>query len=134
MQLHAYLCFNGQCDEAITFYCKALGASVVMKSYFRDMPDSETCPAGAEDKVMHATLQMGESILMVSDGCGSDGPNFEDFSLSISAADEGEAGRLFEALADGGDVQMPLAKTFWSPCFGMVKDRFGLSWMVNVSE
>ena len=98
------------------------------------MPESETCPAGAEDKVMHATLRIGESILMVSGGCGSDGPNFEDFSLSISAADEGEAGRLFEALADGGDVQMPLAKTFWSPCFGMVKDRFGLSWMVNVSE
>ena len=134
MLLHAYLCFNGQCDEAIAFYCEALGANVVMKSYFKDMPESESCPSGAEDKVMHATLQIGESILMVSDGCGSNGPKFEDFSLSISAADEAEAGRLFNALADGGEVQMPLAKTFWSPCFGMVKDRFGLCWMLNVSE
>ena len=136
MQLNAYLCFNGQADEAIAFYREALGATVVMKSYFKDMPESEECqlPPGREDKVMHATLQIGESILMVSDGCGSEGPKFEDFSLSLSPADEAEAKRLFDALSEGGQVQMPLGKTFWSPCFGMVKDRFGLSWMVNVSE
>ena len=132
MQLHAYLCFNGRCDEAIAFYCEAVGAEVVMKSYFKDMPDSEACPSGAEDKVMHATLKIGESILMVSDGCGANGPNFADFSLSLSLTDEGEATRLFEALGAGGEVQMPLAKTFWSPCFGMVKDRFGLSWMICI--
>lgn len=134
MQLQAYLCFNGQCDEAITFYCEAVGADVVMKSYFKDMPDSEMCPSGAQDKVMHATLKIGESVMMVSDGCGADGPSFEGFSMSLSLTDEGEAGRLFDALGAGGEVQMPLAKTFWSPCFGMVKDRFGLSWMINVSE
>jgi PhnB protein len=83
---------------------------------------------------MHATLKIGESILMVSDGCSSDGPRFEGFALSLAPADESEAKRLFEALAEGGEVQMPLAKTFWSPCFGMAKDRFDVSWMVNVME
>ncbi len=134
MQLQAYLCYNGRCEEAIGFYREALGAEVEMLSHFKDMPESETCPHGAEDKVMHATLQIGESILMVSDGCGDDGPSFEGFSLSLTPADEKEATRLFDALADGGEVQMPLAKTFWSPCFGMLKDRFGVSWMVNVCE
>ena len=134
MQIQAYLCFNGRCEEAIDFYCDALGANVLMKSYFKDMPDSEMCPSGAEDKVMHAALQIGESVIMVSDGCGNDGPSFEGISLSLSLADEGEATGLFGALVDGGDVQMPLAKTFWSPCFGMLKDRFGVSWMLNVSE
>ncbi len=134
MQLHAYLCFDGRCDEAIAFYRKAVGAEVVMKSYFKDMPDSEMCVGGAEDKVMHATLKIGDSILMVSDGCGNDGPNFAGFSLSLALTDEGEAGRLFDALSEGGEIQMPLAKTFWSPCFGMVKDRFGVAWMVNVLE
>jgi PhnB protein len=134
MQIQAYLCFNGRCDEAIDFYCEALGANVLMKSYFKDMPDSEMCPSGAEDKVMHAALQIGESVIMVSDGCGNEGPSFEGISLSLSLTDEGEATRLFGALIDGGDVQMPLAKTFWSPCFGMLKDRFGVSWMLNVSE
>ena len=73
-------------------------------------------------------------VMMVSDGCGENGPKLEDFSLSLSLTDQGEAGRLFDALADGGELQMPLAKTFWSPCFGMVKDRFGLSWMISLAE
>ncbi|MCP4451902.1 MAG: VOC family protein [Planctomycetes bacterium] len=134
MQLHAYLCYNGRCDEAIAFYTEVLCAEVVMKSYFKDMPDSEGCPSGAEDNVMHATLKIGESMLMVSDGCGQDGPNFDGFSMSLSLTDETEARRLFDALSKGGEVQMPLAKTFWSPCFGMVKDQFGLPWMLNVLE
>lgn len=135
MQLNAYLCYNGQGEEAIEFYREALGAKVLMLSHFKDMPESENCPAGVDnDKVMHATLQIGESILMLSDGCEHDASKFEGFSLSLAPADEVEARRLFDALADGGEVQMPLEKTFWSPCFGMTKDRFGVSWMVNVSE
>lgn len=134
MQIQAYLCFSGRSEEAIEFYCQALDAKVLMKSYFKDMPESEMCLPGAEDKVMHAALQIGESVIMVSDGCGDDGPRFEGISLSLSLTDEEEATRLFVALGDGGDVQMPLAKTFWSPCFGMLKDRFGVSWMLNVSE
>ncbi len=134
MQLQPYLSYNGRCEAAITFYREALDAKVEMLLHFKDMPESETPPPGAEDKVMHATLQIGESILMVSDGCNHDGPTFEGFSLSLVPADEAEATRLFNALADGGEVQMPLAKTFWSPCFGMVKDRFGVSWMINVGE
>jgi PhnB protein len=131
-----YLSFNGACEQAIEFYKKALGAQVEMMMRFKDSP--EPCPPGMlppghENKVMHSSLRIGQTVLMASDGCGQEKPGFNGFSLSLSLRTEAEAEQAFNALAEGGQVQMPLAKTFWSPRFGMVQDRFGVSWMVNVT-
>jgi PhnB protein len=135
MHIEAYLFFNGRCEEAIEFYRKALGAEVQMLMRNKDAPEKPPpgmLPPGTDDKVMHANLRVGSSVLMVSDGRCSGQPDFRGFSLSLDAANEAEAERMFNALADGGTVQMPLAKTFWSPKFGMVADRFGVGWMVSV--
>jgi PhnB protein len=135
MHIQAYLFFAGRCEEAIEFYRSALGAEVLMLMRFKDNPEPMACPLppGTEDKVMHACLRIGESTVMASDGRCEGHPSFQGFSLSLSAADEAEADRLFAALGDGGQVQMPLTKTFFSPRFGMVADRFGVSWMVIVA-
>jgi len=136
MRIEAYLFFNGRCEEAIEFYKKALGAEVQMLMRNRDAPDKPPpgmLPPGSDDKVMHANLRVGSSILMVSDGRCDGRPEFKGFALSLDAASEAEAERMFNALADGGAVQMPLAKTFWAPKFGMVADRFGVGWMVSVA-
>jgi PhnB protein len=125
-----YLFFDGRCDEAIEFYRKALGAEVVMLARFKDSPDPAMCPAGSAEKVMHARLRIGDTAVMASDGRCEGRPNFQGFALSLATSTEAEAERLFAALADGGQVQMPLAKTFFSTRFGMVGDRFGVSWMV----
>lgn len=134
MQIQPYLFFNGRCDEAIEFYGSALGAEVTLLMRFKDSPEPPQCalPADAEDKVMHASLRIGETILLVADGICRGQPSFQGFSLTLTVASENEADRLFAALADGGQVQLPLAKTFFSPRFGMVSDRFGVSWMVLV--
>jgi len=137
MQIESYLFFNGRCEEAIEFYKRALGAEVLMLMRNKESPEPPppgTMPPGSEDKVMHATLRIGNSNLMLSDGYCDGKPAFTGFSLSLDAADEAEAERLFAALGDGGTVQMPLAKTFWSPKFGMVADRFGVGWMVSVTH
>jgi PhnB protein len=137
MQVQPYLFFNGRCEEAVEFYRKALGATVEMLMRYKESPDPPPpgmVPAGSENKVMHASLRIGDTVVMASDGCCSGQPSFQGFSLSISIADPAQAERLFTALADGGQVQMPLTKTFWSPYFGMVADRFGVAWMINVSE
>lgn len=137
MQIESYLFFNGRCEEAIEFYHRALGAEVLMLMRNKESPEPPppgTIPPGSEDKVMHATLRIGTSNLMLSDGYCDGKPAFTGFSLSLDAADEAEAERLFAALSDGGTVQMPLAKTFWSPKFGMVADRFGVGWMVSVTH
>jgi PhnB protein len=105
-----------------------------MLSRFKDCPDPNACAPGAEDKVMHASLRIGDTTLMASDGRCEGKSKFEGFSLSLTVPDETEAERLFAALADGGQVQMPLTKTFFSPRFGMVADRFGVSWMVFVAS
>ena len=136
MHIESYLFFNGRCEEAIAFYQRALGAEVLMLMRNNEAPEPAPpgmLPPGSEDKVMHATLRIGTSNLMLSDGRCDGKPVFNGFSLSIDAANEAEADRLFSALADGGTVQMPLAKTFWSPKFGMVADRFGVGWMVSVA-
>jgi PhnB protein len=136
MQIQPYLFFDGRCDEAIEFYRKALGAEVTMLMRFKDSPEPHqpgALPPGAEDKVMHANLQIGKNTLFVSDGRCQGKPNFQGFSLSLTVADEAEADRLFAALTDGGQIVMPLAKTFFSPRFGMLADRFGVAWMVYVS-
>ena len=132
--IQPYLFFNGRCDEAIEFYRKALGAEVQILMRFKDSPEPPKpgmVPPGWEDKVMHCSVRIGETVIMASDGCG-DKTGFEGFSLSLGVRSETEADRAFAALADGGQVRMPLTKTFWSPRFGMLADRFGIGWMVSV--
>ena len=135
--LQPYLTFNGQCDEAIAFYQKALGAEVVIRMQFNESPDPTPegiLPPGFEEKVMHCTLKIGEAILMCSDGCEPTKTGFAGFSLSLALPTEEDAHRLFANLSEGGQVTMPLGKTFWSPCFGMLADRFGVSWMISVNH
>jgi PhnB protein len=132
--IQPYLLFNGRCKEALDFYGQALGAKVEFLMLYKESPapiPGGKLPAGWEDKVMHATFRIGDNVLMASDGCDTT-PKFAGFSLSISVPTEGEADRAFNALLEGGQVTMPLTKTFWSPRFGMLTDRFGLSWMVSI--
>ena len=131
MQVQAYLFFEGRCQEAIDFYCAALGAEVRMLLRFRDGP--EQTPQGA-DKVMHACLRIGDTEMFMSDGQCKGSPVFHGFSLSITAADDASARRVFAALGDGGVVTMPMMTTFFTSSFGMVTDRFGVPWMVAVRE
>jgi PhnB protein len=133
-QLQPYLFFDGRCEEAIEFYKGALGAKIDTLMRFKDNPEPQPgmCPPGSENKVMHAAMRIGETVVMCSDGMAGGKPEFKGFSLSVNAADAAEADRLFAALGKGGQVQMPLSKTFFSPRFGMVADRFGVSWMVIV--
>ena len=132
--IQPYLFFGGRCEEALAFYRTALGAQVDMLMFHKDSPEPPPpgmLPPGFENKVMHATFHIGGTTLMASDGCG-EGPSFAGFSLSLAVPTAAEADRAFAALAEGGQVRMPLAKTFWSPRFGMLTDRFGLGWMVSV--
>ena len=133
--IQPYLFFNGRCEEAVEFYRKALGAEVEMMMRFKESPEPPQpgmVPPGFENKIMHTSFRVGGTTVMASDGCSAEKANFDGFSLAISVANEKEADRVFAALADGGQVRMPLAKTFWSPRFGMVADRFGIGWMVSV--
>jgi len=133
--LQPYLTFGGRCEEAVEFYRKALGAELVMEARFKDAPEPQPgLPECFQDKIMHATLRIGDTLLMASDGRCEGPVAFEGFSLSIAVADETEADRVFAALGEGGLVTMPLAKTFWAPKFGMVQDRFGVSWMVSAEH
>jgi len=136
MQAQPYLFFEGRCEEAVEFYRRALGAEVTTLMRIKDSPEPHPpgmVPPGSDNKVMHMTFRIGDTTLMASDGRCSGKPNFQGFSLSLNAADDAQAERLFTALADGGQVQMPLGKTFFSSRFGMVADRFGVSWMVIVA-
>jgi PhnB protein len=129
-----YLFFGGRCAEAVEHYRSALGAQVDMLMLHKDSPTPPppgTLQPGFENKVMHTAFRIGETTIMASDGC-DESSRFSGFSLSLSVATEAEAHRAFDALADGGQVQMPLTKTFWSPLYGMVTDRFGVGWMVGV--
>ena len=132
MELQPYLFFDGRCEEAIAFYQSALGAEVTMLMRYKDCPQPDMVSPGSGEKVMHANLRIGGSTVLASDGQCKGQPNFQGFAVSITAADPAEAERLFAALSDGGQVQMPLAETFFSPRFGMLADRFGVSWMVYV--
>ena len=126
--------FDGRCEEAIEFYRTALGAEVMRLMRFKDSPEPNSCVPGTENKVMHASLRIGDTTLMASDGRCQGKPTFEGFSISLTAPDETEAERLFATLVDCGQVQMPLTKTFFPPGFGMVADRFGVSWMILVTS
>ena len=133
MQLEPYLYFDGRCEEAIEFYKTALGAEVDMLTRFKEGPDRSMTPAGSDNKVMHAAFRIGNTTVMASDGRCQGNPSFHGFALSLTVPDVGEADRLFAALANGGQVRMPLAGTFFSPRFGMVADRFGVGWMIAVA-
>ena len=128
-----YLFFDGRCEEALEYYRKTLGAEVTALMRYKESPEPSMCPAGAGDKVMHASLRIGESTVLASDGRCEGQPTFQGFSLSLTVSAPAEADRLFGALANGGQVQMPLVTTFFSPRFGMVADRFGVSWMIYVA-
>lgn len=133
--IEPYLFFRGRCEEAVEFYESALGAQRVMLMRFEESP--EPAPEGmlAPDwgrKIMHASLRIGETMVMMSDGCGTDDGGFNGFRLCLAPDNEDEARKRFDALADGGSVEMQIGKTFWSPCYGMCTDRFGVGWMVNV--
>jgi len=135
MHIEPYLFFDGRCEEAVEFYKKALGAEVIMLMRFKESPEPPQpgmVPAGSENKIMHASFRIGDTMVMASDGHCTGKTDFQGFSLSLTVANEAEAERKFAALAEGGQVQMPLAKTFWSARFGMVADRFGVGWMVTV--
>ena len=135
MQIQPYLFFDGRCEEALEFYRSKLGAEVTMLMRYKDSPGPAMCPLpdNWDDKIMHASFVIGASRVMGSDGMKEAMPA-DGHCMSLTMPTEPEARRVFAALADGGEVCMPIGKTFWSSCFGMVKDRFGIDWMITVPE
>lgn len=134
MQVEAYLNFGGRCEEALEFYKKAIGAEVTMLMRWKESPDpAMKPPPGTEEKIMHANFKIGTTSIMADDGMGPEKAEFKGFTLSINVSDDAEAKRVFEALGVGGNVKMPLMKTFWTSSFGMLNDKFGVPWMVNVT-
>jgi PhnB protein len=134
--IQPYLFFNGSCEQAIEFYRKALGAEVEMMMRFKESPEPPppgAVPPGFENKIMHASFRVGQTTVLASDGCSADKLRFQGFSLSLSVPTEAEADRAFTTLADGGQVKMPLTKTFFSPRFGMLEDRFGIGWIIQAA-
>jgi PhnB protein len=134
MNVQPYVFFEGRCEEAFEFYREALGAEKTMLLRFKDSPEPSVAPPGGENKVMHMRFRIGGTEILASDGRCEGQPGFKGFALSLTVATEAEAERCFAALCNGGQVQMPLTKTFFSPRFGMVADRFGVSWMVYVAK
>jgi len=132
MHVQPYLFFDGRCDEALDFYKKAIGADVKMLMRWKDSPDKSMCTQDNADKVMHSQFQIGDTTVMASDGRNQGQPKFDGFALSIIAKTESEADKMFGALGDGGQVAMPMSKTFFSPRFGMLADKFGVHWMILV--
>lgn len=135
MPVTPYLFFDGRCEEALEFYKKAIGAEVGMMMRYSENPEppqAPDCMPSDQNKIMHSAFQIGNTTIMASDGMAAGNPKFEGFALSINARDEADAARKFNALAEGGHVRMPLAKTFFAKSFGMVADRFGVGWMIIV--
>jgi len=132
MQVQPYLSFEGRCEEAIEFYKKAVGAQVQALMRWKDAPDKSMCTPENAERVMHSSIRIGDSTVMMSDGRGSMKPEFKGVSLSLIPSGVAEAQKAFKALSEGGQIQMPMDKTFFSPAFGMVADKFGVSWMVVV--
>jgi PhnB protein len=134
MRVEPYLMFAGRCDEALAFYQRAIGAVPEMRMSFKDSPEPPPMPLppGWADKVMHSSFHVGATRVMASDGMSAEPHPFHGVTLSITADDEAQARRFFAALAEGGSVFMPIGPTFWSPCFGMCSDRFGVHWMVGI--
>jgi len=134
MSVQPYLFFDGKCDEALTFYKRAVGAEPKMLMRFKEAPDQSMVSPGSADKVMHAQVQIGDATVLMSDGRCTGKTDFKGFALTISAKSENEADKTFDALAAGGQVTMPMSKTFFSQRFGMLTDKFGVQWMVIVPQ
>jgi len=134
MQVQPYLFFDGRCDEALNFYKKVLGAKVDMLMRFKEAPDQSMISPDSKDKVMHAAVRIGDTQILMSDGRCQGKPSFLGFSLTINAPDIAAAERQFNALAEGGQVQMPMGETFFASRFGMLADKFGVGWMVIVEK
>ena len=134
MKVEPYLFFDGRCEQALEFYKKTLGAKVEALMRFKDNPDPQYNPPHSADKIMHACFRIGDTQIMASDGNCTGKPSFQGFSLTINAADAADAKQRFNALAEGGQVQMPLNETFFAKSFGMVADRFGVAWMVIAGQ
>ena len=134
MKVQAYVSFGGRCEEALEFYKKSIGAEVISLMRWKDSPDAAMkSPAGYEEKVMNASFRIGETELMADDGMGGQHAEFRGMTLVIEVADDLEAKRVFTALGQGGKVTMALSKTFWTSSFGMLTDKFGVPWMMNVA-
>lgn len=135
MQVQSYLMFNGRTEEALEFYKKAIGARVEVMMRFKEAPEGQ-CAPGLEDKIMHSSFKVGDTVVMASDGMCNGEPKseFKGFSLTLNPKTEAECEKLFNALANGGQVQQPLIATFFAPKFGALTDRFGVSWMVLVDQ
>jgi PhnB protein len=134
MHVQPYLFFDGRCEEALDFYKTAIGARVEMLMRWKDSPDKSMCTPDNAEKVMHAQFKVGDTTVMGSDGRNTGNPNFQGFALTINGKDEAEVDKLFNALGEGGQVTMPLAKTFFSSRFGMLADKFGVNWMLLVAK
>jgi PhnB protein len=134
MQVQSYLFFDGRSEEAIEFYKKTLGASVNTLLRFKESPDPASCTPGSENKIMHADISIGETNVLLSDGHNKGQPNFQGFGLALTAKTEAEANKLFDGLAASGTVTMPQSKTFFSPRFGMLIDKFGVNWMILAAQ
>ena len=133
MRVQAYVTFSGRCEEALEFYKKSIGAEVTSLLRWKDSPDAGMKPPpGFEEKIMNATFRIGETDLMADDGMDEKAAEFKGMTLAIEVADDAEAKRVFTALGESGSVTMPLMKTFWTSSFGMLTDKFGVPWMVNV--
>ena len=131
MQVNAYLLFDGRCEEAFRFYEKCLNGKIVAMLTHKGTPAEEHVPARWVDKILHARLDIGDQVLMASDTPPDRYEKPAGFSVSLQVKTPAEAERLFKALAEKGEIRMPLEKTFWSPSFGMLVDRFGIPWMIN---
>lgn len=135
MQLNPYLFFNGNCEEAFTFYARVLGGRIIAMLPHEGTPASSNVPAEWRQKIIHARLQVGEMLLMASDAPpGHQEPEMKGFSVNFGVKEPAEADRVFNALAEGGTVRMPIQETFWAHRFGMLVDRFGVPWMVNCEK
>jgi len=134
VQVQPYLDFNGRCEEAVEFYRHALGAEVLSIHRFKDSPDPNMNTPALADKIMHAGLRIGENTVLASDGHCNGGQTFQGFSLALNVSNVADAERFFTALSDGGQVHMPLTKTFFSPGFAMLSDRFGVRWMIHTTS
>jgi PhnB protein len=131
MKVQAYITFGGRCEEALEFYKKSIGAEVNGLMRWKENPDKNMkAPPGWDEKIMNSSFRIGETQLMADDGMGQATPDFKGMTLALSTANDADTRRLFDALAEGGSVQMPLAKTFWTSSFGMLQDKFGVPWMV----
>lgn len=129
MRVEPYLYFNGRCEEALEFYRNAIGATTRVVSRFKDNP-ALAAPAGSEDSILHAELKIGDSTILASDGQGTGPFEFRGFSLSITASTEAEAEKLFANLSNEGSIQVPLSATPFASRFGMLRDRYGVHWIV----